>query len=99
MNYAEIYVAATDENHVLRKQVAVALNKAAVDISNEGDVDVLHNDRITWAKRVFLDPTAAAKKYIWKVLENETIAAAPGTSPDSDVQFVVNSFVNKTLHF
>ena len=94
MAYTDIYEAATVDNHVLRKRVAVALVKAAVDVMNESPATEDHAQRMAWARRVVADPLGWAAKTIWKVLENATIQAAPLAATDSDVQFVVNSFVN-----
>jgi hypothetical protein len=94
MAYTDIYTAATDDTHILRKQTAVALHKAAVDILNEAANTELHKEREFWAFKVMRDPAAWAAIAIWKVLENSTIAAAPTTSTDSDVQFVINGLVN-----
>lgn len=93
MAYIDIYAAATDDTHVLRKQVAVALHKAAVDILNESDATANHAQRMAWARRVFSDPVAWSEKAIWKVLENATIQSAPAAATDNDVQFVVNSAI------
>ena len=94
MAYTDIYAAATVADHVLRKQTAVALHKAAVDIINESPATEEHSQRMAWARRVIADPEGWAAKAIWKVLENVTIQAAPTEATDSDVQFVVNSIVN-----
>ena len=97
MAYTDIHAAATDENHVLRKQTAVAIHKAAVDVVNEDAGTTNHSNRLTWARKVLgtgSGPTNEAAAWIWKVLENATIQAAPDTSSDNDVQFQVNSMVN-----
>jgi len=39
-------------------------------------------------------PVTEAERWIWSVLENATIQAAPTEATDNDVQFVVNSLVN-----
>ena len=94
MAYIDIYAAATVADHVLRKQTAVALHKAAVDIINESPSTEDHSQRMSWARKVIADPEGWAAKAIWKVLENATIQAAPTEAIDGDVQFVVNSIVN-----
>ena len=97
MAYSDIYTAATDNTHALRKQVAVAVMKAAVDIVNEAANTANHANRLSWAKRVTNKndaPVSEATNMIWKVLENATIQASPTTAVDSDVQFVVNSLVD-----
>jgi hypothetical protein len=90
MSYATIYDAATT-NRVLKKQVAVALFQAAVNITNEARETPNHANRLFWARTVIADPVEWAEKAIWKVLENPTIAAAPLSATDNDVLFVVNS--------
>ena len=97
MAYTDIYNAATVADHVLRKQVAVALAKAAVDIQNEDPATANHSQRLSWARKAADDPVAWAEKAIWIVLENATIQAAPTTTTDSDVQFVVNSAVSSLM--
>jgi hypothetical protein len=94
MAYADIYAAATASDHVLRKQVAVAIVKAAVDVMNESTATEDHSQRMTWARRALSDPLGWAEKAIWKVLENATIQSAPTEATDNDVQFVVNALVN-----
>ena len=94
MAYTDIYAAATVADHVLRKQTAVALHKAAIDIINESPATDDHSQRMSWARKVMADPEGWAAKAIWKVLENVTIQAAPTEASDNDVQFAVNSIVN-----
>lgn len=97
MAYTDIYTAATDGTHVLRKQVAVAMHSAAVDVINEDEATENHSNRLVWARRVTQGnsgPLDMAERWIWKVLENATIQASPDTATDNDVQFVVNSIVN-----
>jgi hypothetical protein len=69
----------------------VALHKAASDIATEDPATADHSQRVAWARRVFSDPVEWAEKTVWIVMQNATIAAAPTTATDSDVQFVVNS--------
>jgi hypothetical protein len=95
--YTDIYTAATDATHVLRKQTAVALHKAAVDILNESAATEDHPQRMAWARRVMADPVGWAEKAIWKVLEIATIQAEPTAATDSDVQFVVNAAVSSLM--
>lgn len=97
MAYIDIYAAATDVTHSLRKQVAVALHKAAVDILNESAATEDHAQRMAWARRALADPVGWAERSIWKVLENATIQAEPAAATDNDVQFVVNSIVSSLM--
>lgn len=91
MAYTDIYDAAVVVNSPLRKRLAVALHKAATDISVEDPQTLNHSQRVAWARKVFADPVGWADKTIWTILQNSTIAATPDTAPDNDVQFAVNS--------
>lgn len=91
--YTTVYDAAIDASHQLRKQVAVALQKVAVDIINESQGTADHAQREAWARRVKDDPVGMAERTIWYVLENATIQASPATAADGDVLFVVTSLV------
>lgn len=98
--YTTIYGAATDAAGNLVKQVAVAINQAATNVLNEDPGSVPnHGQRLEWAQRIKnveggLGPVDAAKRWIWSVLENTTIAADPVSALDTDVQFVVNGLVD-----
>ena len=97
MAYTDIYTAAVAEDSVLRKQIAVAMFKAAVDIINEDVSYENHYNRLVWARKILASnsaPITEAEKWIWRVLENATIQANPATATDSDVQFVINSILS-----
>ena len=97
MAYSDIYAAATDAAGSLRKQIAVAAFKAAVDVSNEAGSGHEYETRKTWARKVLLSPTGPtemAALMAWKVLETATIQANPAAASDGDVQFVVSSLVD-----
>lgn len=95
MAYVDVYNAATDAANNLRKKVAVAVVKAVADIRNEAANTPNHARRLAWADRVTADgPDVWAERFIWRVLENATILAAPATATDSDVQFVVNGLID-----
>ena len=97
MAFTDIYTAATSADSVLRQQIAVAMFKTAVDIINEDPSTANHYNRLAWARKVTNSnsaPVTEAEKWIWKVLENSTIQAAPTTSTDNDVQFAVNSIIS-----
>ena len=97
MSYAAIYDSAVVADSVLRKQVSTALHKAAINVRNEDPLTVNHTRRIEWSNQVLLRGgiESMAESMIWSVLENAAIQAAPTTSPDADVQFVINSLVNQ----
>lgn len=96
--YTTIYTAAVDDTGNLVKQVAVAINVAATNVINEDPGSFPnHGQREEWAKRIKGEegaPVAFAKRWIWSVLENTTIAADPASALDTDVQFVVNGLVD-----
>jgi hypothetical protein len=95
--YTDIYTAATDSSGTLRKKVAVAIHKAAVDVLAEATNTPNYNNRRAWAIKATTElssPMNESERWIWKVLENTTIQASPGTATDGDVQFVINSIVD-----
>lgn len=97
MAYTDIYTAATTVDSVLLKQITVAIFQAAVNIINEDTSTANHANRIVWARKVLSTSVALhaeASRWIWKVLENASIQSAPTTSPDNDVQFVINSIID-----
>ena len=97
MAYTDVYDQATNTTSTLAKQTAVALHKAAVNISNEATSVTDHDQRMAWARRVFADPVSWSGKAIWKVMENATIAANPATATDNDVQFVVDGIIPQLM--
>lgn len=82
MAYVDIYAAATTEDHVLRKQTAVAMHQQALVVLAEDPETAEHAQRVAFAQRVLKDPEAAAAIAIWRVLTNGTIAAAPTEAGD-----------------
>lgn len=74
------------------------MNKAATDVIGEDPGSVPnHGQRLEWAQSIKgseTGPVDAAKRWIWSVLENTTIAADPASALDTDVQFVVNGLVD-----
>ena len=82
MAYTDIYAAATDATHVLRKQTAVAMHQQALVVLAESPTVGDHNQRVALAQRVLKNPIAAAEMAIWRVLMNPTIAGAPATAGD-----------------
>lgn len=81
-------------DHRLWRQAYVAVLKAAADIRNEDPGTANHANRLAWALAVEQDTTANVLAMRARILENATLAAAPGSALDSDVQFVVNSLVD-----
>ena len=89
MAYVDIYAAATTPDHILRKQVAVALHQQALSVLAEDAGTVNHNQRVSLAQRVLRDPVAWSGIAIWRVMNNATVAGAPTTAGDGLVQTVV----------
>lgn len=98
MAYTDIYDAATTPNSRLRKQVAVALRKTAIDVSNE----VGHPNgqpRKRWAQQ------ARTKEYadqfidqiVWLALEVPQIANNPTTVNDNVVQTAVDDLIDRLV--
>lgn len=98
MALTDIYDAAVPADSRLRKQIAAAVHKAAVDVRNEATNTANHARRLTWADKVLNNPDGPAfwaGVFVWGVLENATIVASPGAATDNDVQFVVNSLIDR----
>jgi hypothetical protein len=89
MAYTDIYSAATDAAHVLRKQVAVALHQQALVVLAELTSVENHAQRVALAQRVLKDPVTWAGIAIWRVMTNSTVAGAPATAGDGLVLTVV----------
>lgn len=91
MAYIDIYAAATDAAHVLRKQVAVAMHSQALNVLADDAGTANHNQRVALAQRVLRDPVAAAAVAIWRVMANGTIAGNPSGAGDALVLTVVGN--------
>jgi hypothetical protein len=87
--YIDIYTAATDATHVLRKQVAVGMHQQALVVLAEASSVTDHAQRVALAQRVLKDPVAAAAMAVWRVLTNGTVAANPTTAGDGLVLSVL----------
>jgi hypothetical protein len=97
MAFTDIYTAATSADSTLIKQMAVAIHQAAQDVLNEDSGTENHANRLIWARRVTKSndaPVTEAKRWVWAALENATLQAAPQTSTDNDVAFVVGGLVD-----
>ena len=93
MAYADIYAAATDPDHVIRKQITVAVQHAAADIVAESESVPDHASRLTWARRARLDPVSVVDQVIWRALEEAGPVDLTSVS-DNNVQQVVSAIVN-----
>lgn len=92
MAYIDIFTAASDANFVGRCQVAMW--KAAQDIAAEATNTPNHAARLDWSTRVLHDKAnITGRQLAMQVLRNTTIAAAPLSALDGDLQFQVNSII------
>lgn len=85
----------------LLSRFTAAIWQAAVDIVNEAQATPNHADRIAWAKRAVLaDGKAqhyAAVVMRMAVCENATLQTLGKDVSDSDIQFIVNSYIAKLV--
>lgn len=96
MAYADIYTAANDVTFQGRCQVAMWT--AAQAIASEATNTSNHAARIDWAARVLTDrANITPRQLAMQVLRNATIAAAPASASDGDLQFQVNSVVGDLI--
>jgi hypothetical protein len=83
----------------LSQQTEVAVVTAAVSIQNEDPATADHANRLRWANWAIPNSSVAWQSFAWPVANNpsivEKVIADPSgsTVPDSDVAFVVNSYV------
>lgn len=93
--YTDKYAIAIQADHVLRKQVHVALYEKALEIIAESPATENHEQRVAWANRVFSPGGAArwAEFVMLRVLNNPTIAGAPTTAGDVLVLSVIANIV------
>lgn len=75
----------------LEKRLIVACLKASDQIFQEADTTENHTDRLRWAKAVAENPLRVARLMMPTILTNGTIQS--GTYQDSDVQWLVESFL------
>ena len=83
----------------LSQQTEVAVVTAAVQIQNEDAGTPDHANRLRWANWAIPNSSVAWQSFAWPVANNPTIVDKVTTDPsgqsvlDSEVQFVVNSYV------
>lgn len=83
----------------LSQQTEVAVVTAAVQIQNEDPATSDHANRVRWANWAIPNSSVAWQPFAWPVANNPSIVALVTEDPsgqtvlDSDVQFVVNSYV------
>lgn len=87
----------------IQQQIEVAAIHAASDIFNEDAGVADHTNRLAWANWVNKSSSVAWVFFAWPVGMNPAIVAHLATDPsgasipDNDVQFVVNSNVDKAV--
>ena len=67
------------------------------DIVNEDPSTANHARRLRWADMMRQDPDkiiSFGHRWMLKILDNTTVAAAGNAATDSDVQFVINSLID-----
>ncbi|MBD3405743.1 MAG: hypothetical protein GF411_06380 [Candidatus Lokiarchaeota archaeon] len=97
MSFATIYDVVHTDNHVLKKQVAVAILQCAVDILNEDEQTENHWNRFAWAKMVTQDsngPDLEMERWFWLIMTNATFQSDPSNQDDGAVKTVVTGHVN-----
>ena len=92
--YAELRTASELPSLLIQVQVACII--ASDTVSLEAPATPLHAERLIWAKSVYTDPNAAARRMIWAVLaKNKTATPAQiATVTDANVQTSVDAAVN-----
>ena len=97
-NYTTSYAIRYSTPH-LSQQTEVAVVTAAINIQNEDPATADHANRLRWANWAIPNSSVAWAPFAWPVANNPSIisniTADPSGQgvPDSDVQFVVNSYV------
>jgi hypothetical protein len=87
----------------LSQQTEVAAVDAAINIQNEDPATTDHANRLRWANWTIPNSSVAWQPFAWPVAQNPTIVAEIQNDPsgqtvqDSDVQFVVNSYVETVI--
>jgi hypothetical protein len=97
--YQERYVMRTESGLLARFVVAIEI--AAAQIISEDPQTENHTDRMAWAKRALLQD-AKSQSYATIVLrlavaENGALQESGVNATDSDVQFIVNSYIGKLV--
>lgn len=98
MSYIAEFDLLFDETNDLHKKVARAIDKAARDVIAEDPGTANHAQRLRWAEAMRADVDKIreeAHRVMPLVLDNPTVSSAGNTATDNDVQFVVNSLVDR----
>lgn len=87
----------------IQQQIETAVMTAAGQIQNEDPSTADHANRIKWADWANKNSAAAAQPFGWPVAMNSSVQAEVTADPtggsvkDSDVQFIVNSFLEAVI--
>lgn len=84
----------------LPARVEAAMATAAFNIYHEDTSTPNHSDRVKWAQKALVNPSVLSQqreRLMWLVVLNPTIAADGEGCSDSDLQFVVNSYIDIVL--
>jgi hypothetical protein len=96
MSYAAVFDAANDP--AFQGRCVVATWMAAKDVLTESRDTPNHAVRRQWALNTLRGNTAITPRNLAiQVLRNATIAAAPATASDNDLQFQVNSILDDLI--
>lgn len=97
MAYVDEYNLMADATNDLHKKFARAIDKAARDVLSEAGSTANHAARAVWAKTIRRHPDRVideAHRWMPRLLDNSTVAAAGNEAADNDVQFVVDGLVD-----
>ena len=79
---------------IIQSRLTVAIIKASTDILNESALTSNHVNRLIWSKNAIKDVNSKIEQMYWPLVMNSTIQTGGEGSSDSDIQFVVNSFID-----
>ena len=88
MAYVDIYrIAVEDGPSQQRMTVAVAF--VAQDVLAESAATPDHAARVTWARNTLADPRAMARKLVWAVASDTTVASTWPATTDAQIKTAV----------
>lgn len=88
--FLQVYTRAETDSELLQR-VAVAIWKAAQQITSEDENTTNHAARLAWAKQAVLDPDRYAPKFAIGVLLDET--AGQSNATDSQISGAVVAYI------
>lgn len=96
MAYADIYNAANDAN--FQGRCFAAAWKAAANILVEDPQTPNHAARLEWAFKALRDRLSISPRLLaMQILRNPTVAANPGAAQDSDLDFVIATYLDDLI--